>query len=172
MAEDSTSTIEIDIRPDVPAARLSALRVDPGALRALLVLAVQASRLEVTRLVVCLVDDARMAELHGRHLNLPTTTDVLTFSNAPQGEGIDVDVAICLDEAARQAAARGHAVASEIVLYAVHGLLHGASHDDHDDADFVRMHAEEDRILTAIGLGPVFSAGDGSSGRRPGGEAR
>jgi len=105
------------------------------------------------------IDDAAMADAHQRYAGVPGTTDVLTFDyRERQAEPLDVDLLLCLDEASRQAAPRGHGMREELLLYAVHGLLHCMGHDDHDPADAERMHTEEDRILTELGVGPIFAA--------------
>jgi ssRNA-specific RNase YbeY (16S rRNA maturation enzyme) len=84
---------------------------------------------------------------------------------------VDVDIAICVDEAARRgqgaaqidgsaaSASAPHGTRGEILLYALHGLLHAAGHDDRDDDSYARMHAEEDRILEAAGFGRLFEGG-------------
>jgi probable rRNA maturation factor len=110
-----------------------------------------------TRVSVLIVDDATMTDLHRRHLGVDDTTDVLTFLSAG-GPG-EIDVATCIDEARRQAAHRGHPLEHELLLYALHGVLHGSGFDDRDEAGSAAMHAEEDRILRAIGVGPVFAGG-------------
>lgn len=103
------------------------------------------------------VHDPVMAGLHERHTNVAGTTDVLTFDLRPMGLGpVDADIVVCLDEARRQALARGHPPERELLLYAIHGLLHCLGHDDHDNEAYQRMHAAEDRLLTALGVGPVF----------------
>jgi ssRNA-specific RNase YbeY (16S rRNA maturation enzyme) len=43
-----------------------------------------------------------------------------------------------------------------LLLYGVHGLLHAIGHDDHEPGAHALMHAEEDRLLTKIGVGPIF----------------
>lgn len=125
----------------------------------------------IARAAFELVHDDRMRMLHARHMNLDSTTDVLTFAQNAPGEPIDVDVAICVDEAARrgQGAPEGsasgtahvaaHGTRGEILLYALHGLLHAAGHDDRDAESYARMHAEEDRILDAAGFGRLFEGG-------------
>lgn len=113
-------------------------------------------KVAVARLAVAIVPDAEMTRLHREHCGIDSTTDVLTFSDAKPGEPIDVDIAVCVDEAKRQAAMRGHGVERELLLYIVHGLLHGAGYDDHDEAGHRAMHAEEDRILAAVGVGATF----------------
>lgn len=128
--------------------------------RALQVTGVRSGSLSVT-----LIDDATMQRLHAEHCDDPTTTDVLTFdlrdeaAIATPGESIshiDGDLVICRDEARRQAAARGHDTREELLLYAVHGLMHLLGEDDHDEADYQKMHEREDDLLTRLGLGPLF----------------
>ena len=118
------------------------------------------------RCAIEIVDDRKMSLLHGRWMNDDSTTDVLTFPMSASGEPIDVDIAVCLDEAQRRADEYGHDRLRELVLYALHGLLHVSGHDDQDAEAFRLMHAEEDRLLDAVGLGRVFAAGghDSSEG--------
>lgn len=106
-----------------------------------------------------LVGDVRMARLHEQFMNVAGTTDVLTFP-LDDGEG---EIFICVPFAVRESTRRGTSAAQELVLYAVHGMLHLCGHDDLSPSNYATMHAEEDRILTAIGVGPVFAA---SSGRK------
>lgn len=116
---------------------------------------------------VRLVRDAEMGDAHARYGGVEGTTDVLTFdmrderTAEPASGALDVDIWACVDEARRQAAARGHGVDVELLLYCLHGVLHCLGHDDHDPAGFARMHAEEDRILEAIGVGRVYASGAG-----------
>ena len=111
------------------------------------------------RCAIEIVDDRKMTLLHGRWMNDESTTDVLTFPMSAPEDPIDVDIAVCVDEAERRAGEYGHDRLRELVLYALHGLLHVSGHDDHDAEEFRLMHAEEDRLLDAVGLGRVFAAG-------------
>jgi len=112
---------------------------------------------------ISLVDDHTMGQLHARTMNIPTTTDVLTFdlgdgvAGCETRQHIELDTVICIDEACRRAAEFDHAVDREILLYAVHSLLHVVGYDDTTPAKFRAMHAREDEILTALGVGPVFA---------------
>jgi len=117
---------------------------------------IEASGHRCIRYTIEIVDDARMSLLHERWKGDASTTDVLTFSMAPEGALVDGDVAICLDEAQRCAAELGHDRVRELVLYALHGFLHLTGHDDHEEDAYHRMHAEEDRLLDSIGFGAVF----------------
>jgi len=115
-----------------------------------------------------IVDDAAMSHAHMEYLEIEGTTDVLTFdlTNGGSADGmpLDVDIMICIDEAARQAHKRGHPVEHEMTLYIVHGVLHCLGYDDITEAESARMHAEEDRLLTAAGIGAVFHNARGSDG--------
>lgn len=116
----------------------------------------------VERLCVSIMDEASMIQLHREQCGEDSVTDVLTFPAAQAPEPIDADIAVCFGEAQRQAERRNHSARDELLLYAVHGLLHCAGYQDHEREDFDIMHREEDRILSAIGVGSVFE--DDSSG--------
>ena len=103
------------------------------------------------------VDDARMAELHERYSGISGPTDVLSF---PLGDDPVLlgEVVISADTARREAAARGHPAYDELLLYAVHGVLHLVGHDDHEPADRRRMRSAERRALAALGAVSVYSS--------------
>lgn len=110
-----------------------------------------------------------MADLHERLCGVAGTTDVITIDPnraASESAGratrpMDIELLLCLDEAMRQSTHRGHATEHELLLYVVHGILHCLGHGDHDDAGFEAMHAMEDAILSAIGVGAVFGGDQG-----------
>ncbi len=122
----------------------------------------------IDRIGVLIVDDARMINLHRQYTGVSGTTDVLTFPASQSGEPIDADIAVCVDEAIRQATDRGHPAQQELLLYSIHGVLHCAGYDDHVESDYLAMHAEEDRILRALGFSSTFQDGRRSQeGPRP-----
>jgi probable rRNA maturation factor len=107
---------------------------------------------------VALVDDDAMAELPQRHMDVAGPTDVLTFDlREDAAAAVDGEIVISLDTAAREAATRGHEAQHEVILYAIHGVLHLLGYDDRTAAKFRRMHAREDEILTQLGLGAVYA---------------
>ncbi len=116
----------------------------------------------IDRCTVRIVDDVEMSAAHERFSGVPGPTDVLTFVS-DSGGGLEIDLLACLDEATRRVESFDHDVTHELLLYVVHGVLHSVGHDDHDPASHARMHAEEDRLLTEIGVGPVYRA-DGGRG--------
>jgi probable rRNA maturation factor len=127
----------------------------------------------LTELSVALVGDARMSSLHKQFMNIAGPTDVLTFpldldhkNRVTSGE-----IVICVPEAIRQSKKIGTRVDHELLLYALHGMLHLCGYDDTTDAAFRQMHRMEDKILTQLGLGPIFArpaSGNARKTNRPG----
>lgn len=109
---------------------------------------------------VALVDDREMKRVHAEFLDDPTTTDVVTFALEEDATGkvTSGEVVICVPQAMRCAHERGHSTRNELLLYAIHGMLHLSGYDDTSKREFDRMHAREDEILSGLGLGRVFAA--------------
>ena len=110
-----------------------------------------------------LVDDTTIAGLNARHLDHQGSTDVLTFDLSREREGasapatgVEGEIVMSVDTAAREARTRGHRVEAELALYAIHGVLHLLGYDDHDDAGAATMHEVEDAVLVSIGVGSVY----------------
>ena len=105
-----------------------------------------------------LVGDDTMSRLHAQFLNIAGPTDVLTFEldHDAKGNVTNGEIIVCVPEARRQSKQHGTRIEHELLLYCLHGILHLIGYDDLDEASHRRMHAAEDRILTAIGIGPVF----------------
>lgn len=130
------------------------------AMRDAVVHTLRACARDAASIAIQVVDDAQIALLNERHLGHPGPTDCLTFDYRQSGDGsapIEGDVVVSLDTARRQARARGHTVAAELMLYAIHGTLHLLGYDDRAAGPARAMHALEDRLLVELGVGPVFS---------------
>ncbi len=123
-------------------------------------------------LSIAVVGARAMSTLHERFMNIAGPTDVMTFDlDTDRAAGmLEAEIVVCADVAQRAARRRRNktgaqcgpsmaAARAELALYVTHGILHLAGYDDHDPADFARMHAREDELLTALGLGRVFSGG-------------
>jgi probable rRNA maturation factor len=112
---------------------------------------------------ITIVGDKAMAALHQRTMNLPSTTDVLTFDMRDQpgrtreGTPVELDTVLCADEARRRAKEMGHGPREELLLYALHSLLHVQGYDDVTPARFRRMHKREDELLRALGVGALYA---------------
>jgi probable rRNA maturation factor len=117
-------------------------------------------RPELRELSLAMVGDATMVSLHEEFLGIPGPTDVLTFEleHDSRGRVISGEVVICVPEARRQAKKRRSPVERELLLYALHGMLHLIGFDDRTDVGYRKMHEKEDEVLTELGAGPVFAA--------------
>jgi probable rRNA maturation factor len=107
---------------------------------------------------IALVNDRRMSDLHVQFMNIPGPTDVLTFPLElnRDGKATAGEVILCVPEARRRAKEHGVTVKNELLLYALHGMLHLSGFDDRTARGFARMHRTEDDILQRLGVGPVF----------------
>ncbi|MBC8200903.1 MAG: rRNA maturation RNase YbeY [Planctomycetes bacterium] len=105
-----------------------------------------------------IVTDEEMSQLHVKHSGVEGTTDVLTFDYSRDKNSLHADIAVCIDVADIEATKRGHALQNELLLYIVHGILHCCGFDDHNEEAHELMHKEEDRVLSAIGVGAVWSS--------------
>lgn len=116
-------------------------------------------RTRVSELSVALIGDARMAGLHERYLGIAGPTDVLTFEldHDARGRVTAGEVVVCVPEAVRRAGRQPNAVRNELLLYALHGMLHLSGFDDTTGPGYRKMHRTEDRLLNQLGIGAVFS---------------
>jgi probable rRNA maturation factor len=89
---------------------------------------------------VAVTTDARVRALNQRFRGVNDATDVLSF---PAGEpGLLGDVVIARGVAGRQARAAKHALATELRVLALHGLLHLLGYDHEvDDGRMARVEA-------------------------------
>jgi probable rRNA maturation factor len=89
-----------------------------------------------------LVDRATMARVHGDFLSDPTETDVITF---PYGE-----ILVCPAVAQDRATEYRLKVEQEVLLYALHGLLHLTGYDDTTPKLAKEMAAAQTRLLENV----------------------
>jgi probable rRNA maturation factor len=117
------------------------------------------SGLPLREMSLALVDDARMSELHQEFMSIAGPTDVLTFplDSDARGRVTSGEVVVCVPQARREARARKMPTRVELLLYAIHGMLHLLGYDDRTDRAYRIMHAAEDEVMSKLGLGPVFS---------------
>lgn len=118
----------------------------------------------LSEISIALVGDATMSRLHQDFMGIPGPTDVLTFELDHDAAGTCTagEIVICVPEARRRCVDHGVSLDRELLLYALHGMLHLAGLDDRTDKAFEAMHRTEDQILSAIGVGPVFAAAGSS----------
>ncbi len=116
-------------------------------------------------LSVAVVGRRRMRRLNRTHLGHDWDTDVLSFDlGCDRRAGhIEGEIVVSYDMAqrvsrrrARGTAAQQRELRRELALYVTHGILHLAGYDDATGAAARRMHAREDALLEALGVGAVY----------------
>jgi len=102
-------------------------------------------------LTIQLVDPAEMARLNEKHLGHTGSTDVITldFANDPEAPPAG-EIFICLADAIEQAREFRTTWQSELVRYAIHGILHLQGYDDLKPTARRKMKAIENRRLKAL----------------------
>ena len=115
--------------------------------------------------LICTDDTIHALNLTARKVD--RVTDVLSFPmfpltpGTPPTEGLDPetgllplgDMAICYDQAVRQAEEYGHSVRREVGYLTVHSILHLLGYDHVDEGEMKRqMRAAEEEILAEIDL--------------------
>ena len=95
-----------------------------------------------------------MSELHGRLMNKPTPTDILTLD---YGDGI-AELFISLDTARRQARENQNTFSRELDLYLAHGLLHLCGYNDKKAPQRKQMRKAEKDLLSLKPILPVETA--------------
>ncbi len=111
---------------------------------------------EVSDASIALVDDLVMRSLNQKFRHRKKTTDVLTFPaddsypDPSRGGRPLGDIVISVDQARRQAAEEGHALAIEVRYLILHGILHALGFDHESDSG--EMNALELEVREAVGL--------------------
>ncbi len=106
-------------------------------------------------LTLAFINDSEMEDLHKKWMDLPGTTDVMSFPmdelkpNDPE-PGILGDIVISPVVARAQAERAGHSFEHEVKILAAHGLLHLLGYDHQE--------LEEERVMFALQEDLVRSA--------------
>jgi probable rRNA maturation factor len=157
----AVSPLDLTIAAQVGKAHVTMLRRQLRRAHALL-------KPPLNELSIALVGDRRMAELHMQFMSIPGPTDVLTFPLEldAKGHATSGEVVICVPYARRAARENSATLPQELLLYAIHGMLHLSGYDDLTAKQFKIMHQKEDELLTRLGVGPVFRLPQASAAGR------
>jgi probable rRNA maturation factor len=119
------------------------------------------SKSSLREISIALVGEKRMSGLHEQFMGIAGPTDVLTFplQTNLRGKCIEGEVVICAPVAERSAGKLGVQWKDELLLYALHGLLHLSGFDDKNQLQYRTMHRTEDAILKQLGVGEIFRRG-------------
>jgi probable rRNA maturation factor len=91
---------------------------------------------------IVLVDRAAIARAHADFLGDPSETDVITFTYG--------EILVCPAVAREQAPAHGAEVDDEVLLYALHGILHLTGYDDTTPKLAREMTQAQDALLKKV----------------------
>lgn len=101
---------------------------------------------------IAVVDNGEMHRFNQRFLQHDYPTDVLTFPLDATEEFLSGEIMISAEYAAEEARTHGWKVEEEMTLYVIHGCLHLAGYDDHEELDRRRMRERERHYLQQIGI--------------------
>jgi probable rRNA maturation factor len=94
------------------------------------------------------VGPKEMARVHEEFMDVPGSTDVITFDHGSEPPGrIHGEIFICVEDAIAQAKEFGTTWHSEVARYMIHGVLHLLGFDDIDPADRKEMKRRENAEL-------------------------
>ena len=107
-----------------------------------LVLSVARNKIPEEILVV-LVSDRKISEIHQQFMGVTGATDVITFQHG--------EIVVSVETAARQAAEFETDLLHELRLYIAHGLLHLAGYDDDSEEGFREMAKLQNELVAKVG---------------------
>jgi probable rRNA maturation factor len=93
-------------------------------------------------IVVVLIADRRMAEIHHRFMGIEGATDVITFQHG--------EIFISVETAERQSREAETSFEYELRLYLLHGLLHLAGFDDLTEPGFRAMSRKQEELMKLL----------------------
>jgi probable rRNA maturation factor len=144
------------------------VEVDPEPIRQALLTTAQlhqdAGGAAATSMTVTITDNETIQQLNYQYRGIDAPTDVLSFENVPDPDFPEVapvmtdhlgDIIIAYPVALAQATVSGHTTLDELILLAVHGLLHLLGFDHDTPKNREKMWAAQHRIMASLGLAHV-----------------
>jgi probable rRNA maturation factor len=101
---------------------------------------------------VAILDDATIQDYNRKYLEHDYPTDVISFLLSEEDESLDGQLLISRETADLVAQELPWTGDVELLLYAIHGMLHLVGYDDADATDLEFMRAQERRYLLAQGI--------------------
>ena len=131
--------------------RYSCLKSPKSATECLFEAIVQSGKFPIGdgELSIAFVDDETIAQVHADFMGDPSPTDVITFPADATMDSAGV-IIVSVDHARSRAVELNEPFSRELSLYLIHGWLHLAGYDDHDEADRLKMRAAEQEALALL----------------------
>ena len=127
--------------------RQRALRIAASKLKSVARLVLRAEGVRSAHIELALVDDATISAVHQRFFKLDTPTDVLTFPLHEPRERLAGQILLSVETATRVGPVHGLTAEEEVLLYAIHGILHLCGYDDRSARDARRMRRRQELLL-------------------------
>jgi probable rRNA maturation factor len=121
----------------------SQLPIDKKRLREAVRAILRDESVERAKISVAVVDDATIAELHGRYLGDMDPTDVLSFVLERTPKYLEGEIVVSAETAIRSAPQYKLTPGDELLLYVVHGALHLVGYDDSTAKKRAKMRKKE-----------------------------
>lgn len=99
------------------------------------------------------LDDEEIQQLNRQYLDHDFATDVLSFLLQHDESGLEGEIAVSAEMAARQASDFCWPYEHELGLYVIHGALHLVGLNDKQPDDLARMRQAEEEICQWMGYG-------------------
>ena len=99
---------------------------------------------------IAVVDDERIAQLHGEYLDDPTPTDTMSWVLEADGDRLEGEVVASAETAAGRAPEFNQPAERELLLYIIHGTLHLVGYDDRQPESRATMQEQEQRYLEQV----------------------
>ncbi len=109
-----------------------------------------------------LTDGPTIHRLNREFLAHDCVTDVISF-RLDDGDEIEGEIYVCLDQAERQAPDFGATYPEEVLRLAIHGALHLCGWDDATDGERAAMHERENVYLRTTDAQPDDGGGWGTA---------
>lgn len=110
--------------------------------------AIEFEGFELNSLNIIFCSDPYLARLNQQYLNHKTLTDIITFDNSPDQEGVDGDIFISVSRVRENASKFQVSFDSELHRVMVHGVLHLLGYNDKNDRQKSIMRKKEDAYLS------------------------
>src|SRR5262245_51810211 len=124
--------------------------IDPRLFRRILRFLLQHFGKKEYELCFHFVETGEMARVNEKFLGHTGATDVITFDQAGNDQELLGEIFICPEVAVTQAKTFRTTWQTELVRYAIHGLLHLQGHDDRGAEARRKMRRAEERLLNDV----------------------
>ena len=109
---------------------------------------IESEGFELNQLNYIFCSDEYLLSVNQQYLNHDFYTDIITFDNSEEIEGIvEGDIFISIDRVKENAEQLSKTFKEELLRVLAHGVLHLVGYDDHEDEDELVMRQKEDTYI-------------------------